>query len=105
MPDCQNCQNCPVREQLARLEQKYSDSRQRIYERIEALENNFGRNDERWANIKQDIDELKQQQKELLAKIDRLTEQPGKRWEMAVATALSALISGIIAYFVSGGLR
>lgn len=105
MADYQNCQNCPLREQLARLEQKYSESRQRIYERIEALENEHARTDERYQNISRDLGELKDQQKEILERIEKISQKPGQRWETAVAAALSALISGVVAYFVSGGFK
>lgn len=94
-----DCQNCPYKDRLDRLEQKYSDSRKGIYERLERLENNFGRNDERWANIKQDIDELKQQQTAILAKIDQLTQKPVKRWDSAVNSLISAIIGAICGAF------
>ena len=90
-----DCQNCPLKERVDRLEQKYSESRKGIYERLERIENNFGRNDERWANIKQDIDELKQQQATILAKINELTQKPARRWDTTVNSLISAAIGAL----------
>lgn len=94
-----DCQNCPLKDRVDRLEQKYSDSRKGIYERLERIENNFGRNDERWANIRQDIDELKQQQTTILAKINELTNRPAKRWDTTVNSLISAIIGAICGAF------
>lgn len=94
-----DCQNCPVKEQVDKLERKYSDSRKGIYERLERLEYKFARDDERWSNIRQDIDELKRQQAAILAKIDQLTQKPAKRWDSAVNSLISGLIGALCGAF------
>lgn len=102
------CQNCPMREELERLrgevnslQNKYSDSRQKIYSRLEALENERGRTDEQYKNIIADIAELKGQYKEILARLDELRQQPAKRWDSVVSNGISGLVGAGVAYFVA----
>lgn len=99
------CQNCPMRGEVERLREevnslqnKYSDSRQKIYSRLEALENERGRTDEQYKNIISDIAELKGQYKEILARLDELRQQPAKRWDSMVASGISAIIGALVGY-------
>lgn len=94
-----DCQNCPLKDRVDRLEQKYSDSRKGIYERLEALENERGRTDEQYKNIMDDIAELKGQYKEILARLDELKQQPAKRWDAMVNSLISAIVGAICGVF------
>lgn len=103
-----DCQNCPVRDQLNRMESKYSESRQRIYERIERLETESGRTDEKYKSIMKDLEELKQKQKEILERIESMAQQPAKRWDTAITSIITAVVGGIVGYFLSniaGGVK
>lgn len=103
------CQNCPLKDTVERLENKYSESRKQIYKRIDALESNYARTDERWSNVKEDLVEIKAQQKELLAKFEQLSAQPAKRWDTAVSSSISAAVGAIVgaigALLFGGGMN
>lgn len=103
------CQNCPLKDRVDKLEEKYSESRKRIYERIDKLESDYSRADERWSNVKEDLVEIKAQQKELLTKFEQLSAQPAKRWDTAVSSAISAAVGAIVgaigALLFGGGVK
>lgn len=99
------CQNCPMRDQINRLlddvkelERKYSESRQKIYSRLEALETERGRTEEQYKSIKEDIDKLFQQYDTILSRLDELRQQPAKRWDSIVASGISAIVGALIGY-------
>lgn len=103
-----DCDKCPIE---ARFEQLLSDlekekshaseTRKDIYERLRKLETETGRTDERYKNIERELSDLKEQQKQILARIDKITEQPAKRWDSAVTSTVSAGIGGIIGFVVT----
>lgn len=104
MPDCQNC---PLKEQVTRLETKYSESRQRIYERLEKLETESARVDEKYKSIMQDLEELKKQQGKILNQIEALTQQPAKRWDNVISSSISTIVGvivGFVASHINGGV-
>lgn len=88
-------------EQVEKLQEKYSKSREGIYGRIEALENERGRTEEQYKNIMADISDLKGQYKEILARLDELKQQPAKRWETVVTGCISAIVGGVMALVVA----
>lgn len=103
----QDCLTCPYREEVSELKTKYSTSRKEMYGRIENLEKAQTRTDVQYQELKGDIqdlkdqqekdfDELKKQQQAILAKIDSLTQQPGKRWDTAITVVITAIITSII---------
>lgn len=109
-----NCANCAAAQDIAEIKKKYSDSRKEIYRRLEALENERGRTDERYKRIderyeglkediqelkaqqQKDFEELKQQQQAIMAKIDTLTQQPAKRWDTAITVSITAIITTVL---------
>lgn len=88
------CVNCPVKEQLAKLEAKYSESRQRLYTRIEQLERAAAVTDERYSRILAEIEEINEKLKDLSAK-------PAKRMDTAVTAMITAAVGGFIGFIIS----
>lgn len=88
------CAGCPFKEQLERLEQKYSESRQKIYARLESLERSEAVTQERYERILDEIKDINHQLKELSSK-------PQKRWDAAVLGVITTLIGGVTGYIVS----
>lgn len=95
------CQNCPLKEELREvkqdvkmLEDKYSSSRKIIYERLERLDSFKAVTDERYKRILDEISEIK-------VELKAVSEQPKKRWDTAVTSCITAIIGGIIGFFVS----
>lgn len=107
-----DCQNCPmevrmkkIEEDLRELREHSSNSRASIYERLNRLEQAEATTDARYVNIMDELADQKKELKEIRDCLNELRFKPGQRWETAVAAAISALISGVVAYFVSGGLK
>lgn len=89
---------------VAMLEKKSEenhDAHDTIYNRIEKLESESGRVDEKYKMIIRDLDELKTQQKEILLRIETMAQQPAKRWETAVTSCITAIIGAVMGYLVS----
>lgn len=107
-----DCQNCPMEvrvkkleEDLRELREHSSGARSNIYDRLNKLEQAEATTDARYVNIMDELADQKKELKEIRDCLNELRFKPGQRWETAVAAALSALIGGVIAYFVSGELK
>lgn len=107
MPMNPDCLTCPYREEVSELKTKYSTSRKELYGRIEALEQSQVRTNEQYKGLKEDIkdlkdqqekdfNELKKQQQTIIARIDSLSQQPGKRWDTAITVTITAIITTVI---------
>ena len=96
---------------VAMLEKKSEenhDAHDTIYNRIEKLESESGRVDEKYKMIIRDLDELKTQQKEILLRIETMAQQPAKRWDTAITSIITSVVGGIVGYFLSniaGGMK
>ena len=89
---------------ITMLEKKIDENHEAhdaIYNRIERLETESGRVDEKYKSTMRDLGELKTQQKEILSRIETMAQQPAKRWETVVSSAISAIVGGIMGYFAS----
>lgn len=78
-----------------------------MYGRIEEVEKAVAINAVQYGELKCDIkdlkaqqekdfNELKTQQQAIIAKIDSLSQQPGKRWDTAITVTITAIITSII---------
>lgn len=101
-PECQNCplheQMDQLREEVKRLQDKYSDSRKEIFKRLGDLENERGRTEEQYKQIKDDIGKLFDQYDTILKRLDELRQQPAKRWDSMVSSGISAIVGALIGY-------
>lgn len=93
-----DCATCEVRDHVKKLEEKYSESRRRIYERLEKIETESGRIDERYKNIMRDLEELKKSQAEIIDRIDEIAQKPGERWNSVVSSGITAMVGSVLGY-------
>lgn len=114
----QDCLTCPYRGEVSELKTKYSTSRKEMYGRIEDVEKAVAitkvQYDELKGDIKdlktqqekdfkelksqqeKDFNDLKAQQQAILAKIESISQQPGKRWDTAITVTITAIITSVI---------
>ena len=107
-----DCQNCPMdirigklEEELRELREHSSGSRANIYERLNRLEQAEASTDARYTSIMDELADQKKELKEIRDCLNELRYKPGQRWETAVAAAISALVSGVAAFLISGGVK
>lgn len=101
MADC--VQNCPltvrvnnIESQLDEFQTQNGSSHKDIYNRLGALERSEAIQGERYTAIMGKLDILTN-------KVEKLEQKPAKRWEAVIAAAISALVSGVVVYLMSGG--
>lgn len=101
MADC--AQNCPIAKKVERLEEQMDefqaqngDSHREIYGRLNTLERASDVQGAHYDAILEKLDNLTQ-------KVDALEQKPAKRWEAAAAAVISAIVTGLTVYLLSGG--
>lgn len=80
---------------MAEEKKARQESHKEFYRRIRDLENNQAVNQEKLETIEGKIDGMD-------GKLDTLLAKPGKRWESIVAAVVSALVAGIMGFFLAG---
>ncbi len=100
--DCGN--NCMHEHRIKRLEddvkelkKKNSDDHKEFYDRIENVEKDM-------IESQGDRQHITQQLNEININVKALMQQPGKRYETIVTSALTAIIGAIIGFLLSGVL-
>lgn len=98
-----NCENGCVNEhrlntiehELDELRRKSSNDNKEFYNRIEFLEKEN-------ALLKRDIEHIKETMDEMNENIKTLMQRPQKRYDAIIASAITAVIGGIIGFIMSG---
>lgn len=80
---------------IEELEKKVFNENKEISMRISALELATALSDDRYNRILNEISSLK-------SEIQKLTEQPKKRWDTAVAAVITAVIGIAVGWFAGG---
>lgn len=100
-----DCNNCPMEQRIARLEQEFaiekdhsSKARQAIYDKLENHRTQLAVTDERYKQILSTLNELK-------STVDELADNPKKRWNTLVNTAITAMCGGIVGYVLSAVIK
>lgn len=109
MADC--VQNCPltarvdnIESQLDEFQTQNGSSHKDIYNRLGALERSEAVQEVHYAAIMNKLDkDIPAQINGLSAKIDTLERKPAKRWETTIAAVISAVVSGVVMFFLAGG--
>lgn len=90
-----------MEERVSRLEKRFEDfveksseTHRRIYDKINDLSTATAVQNERYDTILSELEELKKE-------IKKLTEQPQKRWDTAITSAISAAVGGVVGFIVS----
>lgn len=108
----ENCaQNCPILGRVEALEGQVDElgaqnasSHKDIYTRLGALERSEAVQEVHYKNIMVKLDkDIPAKIDGLSVKIEALEKKPGKRWELVVSSALSALVTGVVVYLLAGG--
>lgn len=76
------------------MEQRNSESHQEIFQRLNAVEKENAVMDERYNTIIHKLDDLTE-------KVEALEAKPAKRWDSLVGYVLSALVGGIVVFFLA----
>ena len=110
MADCQNCMMDSrvqkIEEDLRELRDHSSGARQTIYDRLGKLEQQSAKTEAQYQNIMSELEGQKKDRKEEMKEIrdclNELKYKPAHRWESAAGAGVSALIGGVVAYFIGG---
>ena len=81
---------------MAEEKKSRRESHEEIYRRLRDLETNQAVNKEKLETIEGKIDSMD-------GKLDTLLAKPGKRWEAIVAAVISAVVAGVVGFFLAGG--
>lgn len=102
MPGCE-LPECPIAGKVERLEEQLdeyqaqsSNSHREIYSRLNTLETSSAVTQTRYDAIIEKLDGITK-------KVDELEQKPAKRWETVIASAISAVVAGVVAYLLAGG--
>ncbi len=79
------------------LDERGSNARKEIYDRLRNIETESGRTDERYNSIMVELAEIQEQLK-------ALSEKPAKRWDTAISTAISGIVGAIVGAIVGKGV-
>ena len=109
MPDrcTDNPRDCPLVprvEALERANEQHSATHREIFGRLGTLESMTAVQDTQLKNMDTKLDDIKNDNKSILAKIEALEARPGKRWDTLVASVLSAAAGAFAALVLHGGL-
>lgn len=98
-----NPRDCPLLPRVEALEKAndvHSETHREIFRRVGDLESMTAVQDTQLKNIDEKLDEIKENDKAILAKVDALEAKPGKRWEGIVDKALWAVCAAVIAFLL-----
>lgn len=102
MPGCE-LPECPIAGKVERLEEQLDEyqtqsanSHREIYGRLNTLERTSDVQGTRYDAIIEKLDGITK-------KVDELEQKPAKRWETVIASVISAVVAGVVAYLLAGG--
>lgn len=101
----ENCesQNCPLLPRVEALEdanKQHSETHREIFRRLGNLESMTAVQDTQLKNIDEKLDEIKKNDKAILAKVEALEAKPAKRWDGLVEKALWAVCAAVITFLL-----
>lgn len=101
MADC--VQNCPIAARVDSLEGQMDEfqaqntsSHKEIFSRLNSLEKSEAVQEVHYNAIIAKLDNLTH-------KVEKLEQKPAKRWEAVIASAISAVVTGVTVYLLAGG--
>lgn len=104
MPD--NCkEGCIMESRLSALEdanRRHSETHREIFDRLRDTETNTAVQAERMESIEKTLEEIKLDQKAILAKVDALEAKPAKRWDGLVDKLIYAAALAAVAWVAAG---
>lgn len=109
MADCER--GCPIAARVESLEGQLdeyqtqnSSTHKEIFSRLNVLERSEAVQEVHYTAIMSKLDkDIPNKLDGLSAKIEAIEQRPAKRWEAAIAALISALVSGVAVYLLSGG--
>lgn len=103
------CDDCPNKQKLMDLEESIKSNAEQhrdFYNKFEKIHIDFAIMTTKFEQIISMITNLQLEVKAMQNEISSLKEKPAKRWEGVITTAISALVSGLVAYLlIRGGLK
>ena len=84
-------------EEIIRRIQKLEKQQEDLQTRLNRFENTLTRTDERYNNIMREIEKMSET-------LEELKNKPAKNWGIVVSSAISAVVGGIIAIMINGGM-
>lgn len=98
-----NPRDCPLLPRVEALEganKQHSETHREIFRRLGNLESMTAVQDTQLKNIDEKLDEIKANNKTILAKVEALESKPGKRWDGLVEKAIWAVCAAVIAFLL-----
>lgn len=98
-----NPRDCPLTARVEALEdanKQHSETHREIFRRLGDLESMTAVQDTQLKNIDEKLDEIKANDKAILAKVEALEAKPAKRWDGLVEKALWAVCAAVIAFLL-----
>lgn len=98
--DPRDCPLLPRVEALEKANDVHSETHREIFKRLNGLESMTAVQDTQLKNIDEKLDEIKENDKAILAKVEALEAKPAKRWDGLVEKALWAVCAAVIAFLL-----
>ncbi len=99
--NCNDCALVPRVEALEAANKQHSATHTKIFEKLEALSSKTAVQDNQLENIAEKLDDIKADNKSILAKVGALESKPAKRWESLVDKAIWAVCAAVIAFLLA----
>ena len=100
--NCNDCALVPRVEALEEANKQHSATHREIFGRLGALESMTAVQDTQLKNIDDKLDDIKSDNKSILAKVDALEAKPGKRWDTLVACFISTGVGAFLMWLAMG---
>lgn len=101
----ENCSDCPVLprvEALERANEQHSATHREMFSRLGSLESMTAVQDTQLKNIDRKLEDIKADNKSILAKVEALEAKPGKRWDTLVACLISTGVGAFMTWLAMG---
>ena len=86
-----------IESDLKELREKNSRNHDKIYTRIEKVEKDLVESQSDRKHINEKLDKID-------SNVEALTQKPAKRYETIVTAILTALVGGVVGFFISGAI-
>lgn len=96
-----DCSECPMAMRIANLEddsKRNQTTHKEFFNRFEAIVAWRAQTEEKYAQIIQNMAEIKSDVKETKTAVQNINEKPAKRWENIVTSALTGFVALLIGY-------
>lgn len=106
MPPKEDSDITYLKEAIANLEKRNSESHERLFNRLEDLEKKDSARDRDFAHMMERFGELVEDLKGVTNRLSSVEQKPAKRWDSFVGYIISAFVAGFIGFmFAKLGMK